>query len=103
MGEFDTPAVPQPVLDAPALDDGPSEVTTVRTDTLSAADQIEAAAAVDAAFKQLKAQPKVRIRVPKVMGPQVVNINGARFNVPANVYVDVPQQVAEVLADAGRI
>lgn len=65
--------------------------------------KLAAQAGVDAAFKTISAQPKVRIRVPKVYGPQVVVINGARFNIPSNVSIEVPEQVAQVLSDSGRI
>lgn len=100
MAENDAPAVD---LEAPITgDEQPSAVTPAQP-SISAADQIAAQVGQDAAFKAIKAQPTVKIRVPKVMGPQVVIINGARFNVPANVYVEVPQQVAEILRDAGRI
>lgn len=100
MGEFDTPAE----LEAPLTGaEQPSEVTVVQPTGISAADQVAAQVGVDAAFKSIKAQPTERIRVPKVMGPQVVIINGARFNVPANVYVDVPRQVAQILRDADRM
>lgn len=58
---------------------------------------------IDAAFDAINKQPKVRIRVPQVMGPQVVVINGARFNIPSNVSIEVPEQVAQTLVDAGRI
>lgn len=58
---------------------------------------------VDSAFDAINKQPKVRVRVPQVMGPQVVVINGARFNIPSNVSIEVPEQVAQVLVDAGRI
>lgn len=101
MAEFDSPAE----LEAPIPGDTeqPSEVTVVQPETISAADRIAAQVGVDAAFKAIREQPTERIRVPKVMGPQVVIINGARFNVPANVYIDVPQQVAQILRDAERI
>jgi len=91
-------------LDAPVVDgqsdDGP---VTVVQPTISASDKVEAQVGVDNAFKTIRSQPKERIRVPKVHGPQVVIINGARFNVPSNVYVEVYEQVAQVLRDADRI
>lgn len=79
------------------------DVTVIKPAGISESDKIAAQVGVDKAFKAIKAQKTVRIRVPKVMGPQVVIINGARFNVPANVFVDVPEQVAQILQDAGRI
>lgn len=48
----------------------------------------------------LAAQEQVRVRVAKVHGPQTVIINGVRFNIPTNVYVSVPLQVARMLEDA---
>lgn len=103
MSENEAPAV----LEAPITGDtdAPAAVTTPAPSApaISPSDAIAAQVGVDAAFKAINAQPKTRIRVPKVMGPQVVIINGARFNVPANVFVEVPAQVAQVLQDAGRI
>lgn len=91
-------------LDTPVTgDEDSSGVVQVKQPTISPADEIAAARGAKASAALVNAQPKVRIRVPKVMGPQVVIINGARWNVPANVFVDVPQQVAEILQDAGRI
>lgn len=81
---------------------GEVEVLTPQPE-ISAADRLAAGQAMDQAFKAIKAQPTEKIRISKLMGPQVVIINGARFNVPANVYVEVPQQVAEILRDAERI
>lgn len=96
---LDSPAT----LEAPVVGDAPSEVTVLQPQGISAADKISAQVAVDAAFKAIKAQPTEKIRVPKVNGPQTVIINGARFNIPANVYVEVPQQVAQILRDSNRI
>lgn len=104
MDEFDTPATQ---LESPITGDDASsdeEATALRTGaSLNAADLIEAQAGVDASFARIKAQPTVRIRVHKSQGPQTVIINGARFNVPCNVWVNVPEQVAEELRNAERI
>lgn len=83
--------------------EAPAEPTITTTSTINAADRIAAERAADSAMAQIKKQPTVKVRVPKTFGPQVVIINGARFNIPANVYVDVPEQVAGILRDAGRI
>lgn len=48
----------------------------------------------------LAAQPKVRIRVPV---DTFVQINGYGFWIMGKQSVEVPQQVADVLAEAGRI
>lgn len=52
---------------------------------------------------KLAKEPVVRIRVPKSMGPQVVIINMARYEIPSNVPFDVPETVARMLRDAGRL
>ena len=64
---------------------------------------VSAAAGVDAGFAAIRKQAKVKIRVHKSQGPQVVIVNGARFNVPCGVFVEVPEQIAQILADSGRI
>lgn len=101
MTEFEKPAV----LEAPVTGESSEDAGEVQVlkPTISPADAIAAQVGMDAAFAAIKKQPSVKIRVPKVMGPQTVVINGARFNVPANVYIEVPQQVADILRDAGRI
>src|ERR1043166_3469344 len=53
----------------------------------------------------LDSQPKVRVLVPLESGEKLgeflpVNINGYRLNVPKGVYQDVPQTVADIIADA---
>ena len=53
--------------------------------------------AMMAAFRRLNAQPKVSVRIAKGLGPQSVIINGARFNIPAGIPVDVPKDVADLL------
>lgn len=54
--------------------------------------------------KALAKQPKVRMYVPlegkEPVGSFIpVTLNGHRVNVPKGVYVDVPQQVADIIAD----
>ncbi len=56
----------------------------------------------------LDAQPKVRTFVPLENGEKLgeflpVNINGYRLNVPKGVYVDVPQTVADIIAESYNI
>ncbi len=101
MDGNDTPAVLESPLDGVSAE--PSDVIKPEAPSIGAADLVAAQAGADRAMKAIRAQPTEKIRVPKIHGPQVVIINGARFNVPANVYVNVPQQVAEILRDAGRI
>lgn len=74
----------------------------------ASADEMIASASEEKQYKNkalkmravLAAQEQVRIRVAKVHGPQTVIINGVRFNIPTNVYVSVPLQVATMLEDA---
>lgn len=56
----------------------------------------------------LDAQPKVRIFIPFENGenpaqavklPQIVNIKGYQFTVPRGQYVEVPQQVADMIQE----
>ena len=55
---------------------------------------------IDRTRKALDKEPKVRVRVPKALGPQTVIINGLRFNIPANLHVEVPESVARLLEGA---
>ena len=55
--------------------------------------------------KFLLSQPKVSIFVPKAEteDPKVqlsVNLNGYRLDFPKNVYLEVPQQIAEVIRES---
>jgi hypothetical protein len=50
--------------------------------------------------KALEAQPKVQV---KVQEDTLVSINGYQFLIKAKTKVAVPQQVAEILEEAGRI
>ena len=56
----------------------------------------------------LDAQTKVRVLVPLESGEKLgeflpVNINGYRLNVPKGVYVDVPQTVADIIAESFNV
>lgn len=99
MDQLDEPAV----LDGPELSEASEAKAPAKAPEISAADSIAADKGVDGAYKSINAQPKTRIRIIKEQGPQVVIINGARFNVPSNVYVEVPEQVAQLLQESGRI
>lgn len=55
--------------------------------------------------EKLMTQPTVRMYIPLNQGEKAgqthpVTLNGFRINVPKGVYVDVPQQVADVLKDS---
>jgi len=50
--------------------------------------------------RSLKAQPTVRVKIPK--GGEYVQINGWRWWIEEG-RVEVPQQVADLLEEAGRI
>lgn len=56
----------------------------------------------------LDAQPKIKVMIPFDAGvdarvakkiPFVVNLNGYRYEIPRGVFVDVPQQIAEVVME----
>lgn len=102
MADFDTPADPkiEAIADEPS---SPAKAAPAEPPKITPQMIVADSAGIDAAMAAIKAQPKVKIRIPKVHGPQTVIINGARFDIASNVFVDVPQQVADVLADAGRI
>lgn len=57
----------------------------------------------DAMREHLHKQRRVRIRIPKEQGEQTVQINGYTVQIMAGVAVEVPEQIAEVLQDAGII
>ncbi len=48
-------------------------------------------------------QPKEKIKIRKEDGEQFVQVNGYGFQIQSGVYVEVPQQVAEILRDADII
>ncbi|MBI4136858.1 hypothetical protein HY469_02235 [Candidatus Roizmanbacteria bacterium] len=55
--------------------------------------------------RQLLAQPKVRIIVPRLPGedPSIkatVNLNNYRLDFPKQAYIDMPQQIAELIMDS---
>ena len=100
---------PQPAIeDAEAAEPvGISEavevVQPVAEPKIEVAHEIEQKSRIQAVRDQINAMPKVRIRISKEQGEQLVVINGARWNIPANIPVDVPEPVAAQLANAGRI
>lgn len=97
MSGFDAPAI---------IEETSPEVAPkvpVKAPEITPEMKVSSAAGVDRGFAAIKGQPMVKIRVPKVHGPQTVTINGARFNIPSNIFVEVPEQVAQILADAERI
>lgn len=104
MSESQSPAADEPMVTSSTLEaeyaeaEVPAEAPKITADM-----QVAAARGVDAAFAAIHKQPKVKIRIPKLYGPQTVIINGARFDIASNVFVEVPEQVAQILADAGRI
>lgn len=51
-------------------------------------------------IESLKAQPQVKVKIPA--GGEYVQINGWRWFIPEG-RVMVPEQVAEILEEAGRI
>lgn len=70
---------------------------------ISASDKITEKSRVAKMFDAIKASGTEVVRVPKVNGPQTVIINGARYDVPCNVPVEVPKLVADHLRKAHRL
>jgi len=89
----------QEVLEQGAVDVQPAPVVPVVADV----DQAAHSSKLARMRAILAAQPTRRIRIRKEDGPQTVIINGARTNIPAGIHVDVAEQIAQVLEDAGRI
>lgn len=58
-------------------------------------------------IEEIKAEPKVRIRIPKKSETDIddvpVSINGHIYQIKKGEFVDVPQSVALLLADAKYI
>jgi len=55
----------------------------------------------------LLAQPRVRILVPRAPGEHgevlmTVNLNGYRLDFPKNTYIELPEQVAQVIMDSQK-
>lgn len=48
----------------------------------------------------LMAQPRQRIRLQE---ETFVSINGVNFKLPKKEWLDVPEQIADILAESGRI
>lgn len=96
------------VLPAP-LPGGPDPeppLQTIQPDTMAthaADDQSSLNNGYNNTVRALRAQPLVRIRIPKESGPQTVKINGWYASYAAGEAHMVPQQVAELLEEAGRI
>jgi len=60
---------------------------------------------IDIMREKLKAQPKVRIYIPpapkeKAGSTFSVTLNGYRLNIPIGKYIDVPEQVADIIRDS---
>jgi hypothetical protein len=58
--------------------------------------------------RHLDAQPKVRFLIPLDIGEkkgaiETVILNGYRYNIPKGEFVEIPQQVADVLSDAYKL
>lgn len=85
---------------SPLAAPGVSESVDAPVEGVTAADTARARSAYVRQRDFLKAQPKVRIRVPE---DTFVQINGYGFHIAKKQWVEVPEQVAEILAEAGRI
>lgn len=69
-------------------------------DTERVADSVEDAKSLDQMRKYFEGQPKVTI---KTREQEWVQINGYTFIIQAGERVEVPEDVAKILEDAGRI
>lgn len=64
---------------------------------------VTAGSEADVMRQLLRTQPKRAVRVRKEDGDQTVQINGYTMIIQAGVKVEVPEQVAQMLEDAGLI
>lgn len=94
-----TPAVPDPVVPTAETPAAPAATTEK---------EVQAALLTDVARMKahLASQPKVKIMIPLEQGmsvetaakvPFTVNINGYRLSIKRGVFVEVPEQVAEIV------
>ena len=95
-------------LEAPSTDEGEERADTPELQAalkkqLAQLDDKEHDSRLRKMQNHLAKQPKVKIRVAKDRGPQTVIINGARYNIPAGITVEVPEPVADLLRDADLI
>jgi len=61
----------------------------------------------EAMKKNLLSQKKIRMLIPAEAGsdqkvPMSVTLNGYRLDLPKNVYIDVPEQVAEIILSSQK-
>jgi hypothetical protein len=85
----------------PALDDDPEMISpTPAAVQMDSADRNAFESSYKATERSLQAQKKVRIRVPV---DTRVQINGYGFYLAGKQWVEVPQQVADILEEAGRL
>ncbi len=104
----------EPRLEAPSVEE-PVDANAgdylrqyqVRKQALSGSTQSDPPAGSKAAKMkaELLSQPKIRFFIPRAPGEsptilQSVTLNGYRMDFPKQAYVDVPLQVAEVLAES---
>lgn len=59
-------------------------------------------------FGALSGQPKVRVMLPRIAGdrvqlPQEVFLNGVPYFIPRGIGVEVPEDIAQILVQAGLL
>jgi len=89
------------------LEESQSENTVDKIEGVSSSDKAYLNKA-DRMKKHLDSQPKVKFLIPLTPGEkegaaQTVILNGYRMDIKKGVMVDVPQQVAELLAESYKI
>lgn len=67
------------------------------------ADQGAQASTIDFMRDHFSKQRKVSIKIPLDRGEQWVQVNGYTFQIMAGERVNVPEQVAQILEDAGVV
>lgn len=76
------------------------EAVLPQTDGVSGQDEASFRSTYQRQRDFLMAQPRQRIRLQE---ETFVSINGVNFVLEPKVWLDVPEQIAEILAEAGRI
>lgn len=99
----DSGILPAPLRGGPDPEPPVQTLQPNPTVNTAADDQVGLDNSYNKTVRSLREQPLVRIRIPKEAGPQTVKINGWFASYAAGEAHMVPQQVAEILEEAGRI
>jgi hypothetical protein len=94
--------MPKAEAPAPNTVDEPERIEGAKPEPSKLAGEKLHRSMIDVMRDVLKAQPKRRVRV-RSDGDVPVQINGYSFLIQPNVWVEVPEQVAEMLDDGGYL